>query len=100
MKALIDPRQSIFYVSAWEGNPPKPIYEFYPNSCRVCQVEPDDQTFVVGEPLFWTDCPDDIIADRWYYDSVTQQFIPVVETPPKLEQAASDQPSTSGTTTL
>lgn len=100
MKALIDPRQTVSYISGWVGNPQKAIFETYPNSCRVCQVEDDNQTFGVGEPLFWTDCPSDIVSDQWYYDSVTLQFIAVSEIPIKLNLAALDQPLSIGTTTI
>lgn len=100
MKALIDPNQPVSHCIGWEGTPPKPIYADYPNSSRVCEVVQDDQTFGVGEPLYWTDCPNDVVADQWYYDNVTLQFIPVGEAPPKPHQVAPDQPATTGTTTL
>ena len=55
MQALIDPRYN-----------------------RVCQIEPDDQTFPVAEPLFWTACPDDCTTQWTYVDG---QFIaPTPET--------------------
>lgn len=34
---------------------------------RVAQVE-DEELFFVVEPLFWTDCPDDLTADAKWYD--------------------------------
>ena len=33
---------------------------------RVAQVE--SQAFEVGNPLFWTSCADDVIADQFWYD--------------------------------
>jgi len=35
---------------------------------RVAQIEPNGQTFEVGAPLFWTECADDVIADKFWYD--------------------------------
>jgi len=49
MQALIDPRYN-----------------------RVCQIEPDDQTFPVAEPLFWTACPDNCTTEWTYVDG---QFV-------------------------
>ena len=37
-----------------------------PRFDRVCQIEPDDQTFPVAEPLFWTTCPDNCTTE-WTY---------------------------------
>lgn len=39
---------------------------------RVCQVETN--TFEVALPLFWVDCPDDIIADAYVYIQETNTF--------------------------
>jgi len=99
MKALISPSENpISYVSSWSSTtPPYPIYSQYPNSCRVAQVEPDDQIFPVGGDLFWTDCPDDCVADRWYYDTVTQQIIKIVDAP---KPVAGDQPVVTGAQTI
>ena len=103
MKALISPNEApIYYISGWgPGKPPKPIWTAYPNSCRLCQVEPDDQIFPVADPLFWTDCADDVVADMWYYDTATKQIFEIAPEPPfPLKEAAPDQPSTTGTTTI
>jgi hypothetical protein len=35
---------------------------------RVAQVEPDGQTFEVSQPLFWTSCADNVVADQFWYD--------------------------------
>ena len=43
---------------------------------RVAQVEPDGQTFPVGDPLFWTPCADNVVADVFYYDNVTAEILP------------------------
>lgn len=54
MKALISPNQDNFVV----------------------QVEPDDNTFEVAEPLYWTDCPDDCVAYQYQY--VDGQYVAYV----------------------
>ena len=93
MKAFIDPTTTVNYVSSWKaGNPPTPIYTVYPNSARVAQVEPDDQIFPIAEPYFWTDCADNVVADQFYYDTVTKVISPVVNAP---IPAAGDQPATT-----
>jgi hypothetical protein len=95
MKALIDPTTTVEYISSWKaGSPPTPIYSTYPNSARVAQVEPDDQTFPIAEPYFWTNCADNIVADQFYYDTVAQVINPIANAP---IIAASDQPGTTGT---
>lgn len=90
MKALISPNEApIYYISEWILNPrPKdipgkyiPVWNSYPNSCRVAEVEPDDKIFPVADPLFWTTCPDDCVADQWWYDTVTQTVQPIVNAP-------------------
>jgi hypothetical protein len=44
---------------------------------RVAQVEPEENIFSVADPLFWTDCADDVVADQFWYDPINQQIIPV-----------------------
>ena len=103
MKALISPNEApISYVASWTTTyPHQPITAIYPNSCRVAQVEPDDQTFPVADPLFWTDCADDVVADQWYYDTVTQTINLIVNAPKPITAApASEQPATTGTQTI
>ena len=98
MKALIDPTTTVQYISSWKaGNPPTPIYSTEPNSARVCQVEPDDQTFPIADPLFWTDCPDNCVADEWYY-STSEKIVYVITNAPI--PAADVQPKTTGTQTI
>ena len=67
--ALISPNEKpIEYVSGWtKDNPPQPILLPINNSCRVAQVE--NETFEVSEPLFWVTCADDVVADKWYYNT-------------------------------
>ena len=84
-KALIDPTSVQQHIIAWVLNPSPtldkpqkyiPVYEIYKNSARVCEVEESD--FPVAPPLFWTDCADDVVADKFYYDTITNQINPIV----------------------
>jgi hypothetical protein len=49
---------------------------------RVAQVEPDEQTFEVGAPLFWIPCADDVVADQFWYNPDIQLVIPNPLPPP------------------
>ena len=71
MKALISPDEQVI---DYQGN----VGE------RVAQVVPDDGTFPVGAPLFWTPCQDDCIADVWWYYQGTCQIKPVPPAPPEV----------------
>jgi hypothetical protein len=42
-------------------------YDGVPIGQRVAQVE--EIEFLVAPPLFWTNCPDDCVADLWYYSN-------------------------------
>lgn len=79
MKALIDPRFAVKYISSWIGKPLQPVYSFYENSARVCEVIETD--FPVADPLFWVDCDDTVIADQFWYDTVDGSIKPVVNAP-------------------
>lgn len=59
---------------------------------RVAQVSPDNEIFPVAPQLFWTDCPDDLLADQKWYDPADQQFKDFSQPEP-----APDQPVTTGT---
>jgi len=52
---------------------------------RIAQVEPTDQIFPVGEPLFWTECADDVIADQFWYDPTTKNIEPIPPVVPSAE---------------
>lgn len=99
MKSLIDPTQNVSRITSWTTVAPiTPIYEPYPNSARICQVEPDDAIFGVGEPLYWETCPDDCVADYFWCDLTTNTISKIDEAPPK--PLGTDQPNTTGTQTL
>jgi hypothetical protein len=52
-------------------------------SWRVAQVEPANKTFPVADPLFWVDCADDVVADRFIYDAFSETITAIpVPTPP------------------
>lgn len=91
MKALIDPTHIVSYISDWQKFQDKyyPVYTEIPNSARVCQIEPDDQTFGVAEPEFWESCSVEIVPDVYYYDMVSQQFILVPQPVPYPNQPIS-----------
>jgi hypothetical protein len=86
-KAIIDPNETpIQYISGWEETKPyQAIYSNYPNSCRVAEV--CDTEFEIASPLFWVDCADDVVADQFYFDTATNEILPIVNVPkPVLEQ--------------
>jgi hypothetical protein len=60
---------------------------------RVAQVVPDGGTFPVADTLFWTACPNYVVADQYWYDPADQQFKQVSET-------SLNQPTTTGAQTL
>jgi len=71
MKALISPNEisNYSYISSWNevNGVWEPVRSEILNCQRVAQVEPDNQTFPVAEPLYWFDCPDNCQADVWYF---------------------------------
>lgn len=91
-KAIIDPRQTVLYITGYDAQG-DPIFAVLPNSARVAEVT--DAEFPVAEPLFWVDCADDVVADRWYYDMVAQVCL-VVPAPP----SPPNQPVVEGAQTL
>lgn len=58
------------------------------------------QAFEVASPLFWVDCADDVVADKFWYDPATQscQLIPVPEPVDVVGDTA--QPISQGSQTL
>ena len=59
---------------------------------RVAQVEPQ-QTFYADMPLFWVDCSNDIIADRYWFNPESNQFV-------KFAEPETTQTHTQGTQDL
>jgi len=83
MKALISPNEGpIFHVASWtDATPPEPVVEAYPNSARVAQVEPDADIFPVADPMYWTDCPNETVADQWWCDTATNVVSKITNAP-------------------
>lgn len=99
-KALIDSQTSVQHIISWtEDKAPQPVYETYPNSCRVCEVV--DTPFEVCSTLFWVDCDDNVVADLYYYDSVAQTIKPVEDAQyPQQAVSTGPQPVSEGTQNL
>ena len=89
-KALIDTQTAITHIVGWTDEPdPKPIYETYPNSGRVCELV--DVAFEVHPSLIWADCADDVVADQYWYDSSDATIKPIENVPaPDPEQPDMD----------
>jgi len=77
MKALISTTEiaNVTWVTSWEEvTPPTDPVTYQPlttstieDTQRVAEVVADDATFEVYHTLIWVDCPDDCVADGWYY---------------------------------
>lgn len=81
MKALISLNELFIYtwVTSWKQEDGK----WVPNTTdsitdcqRVVGVEPDDKVFEVAQPLYWFDCPEDCVADEWYFKDNQVQIKP------------------------
>lgn len=70
-QALIDPTTTVQYVSSWRlvQNKYVPVYTTISNSARVAEVT--SNSFPVATPLFWVTCSPTVVADMYYYDTVT-----------------------------
>jgi hypothetical protein len=84
-KALISPNNTLIkHITSWVGTN-QPVFSTYPNSCRVAEV--CNMEFEVAPPLFWVDCDDSVVADQFYFDTVANEILPIVNVPPPvLEQ--------------
>lgn len=81
-KALISPNETVSYLSGWTSNKPyQPIYSVIADAARVAEI--CDVDFPIAPPLFWIDCADNVVADEWYYNKITQQLIPVPPPAPR-----------------
>lgn len=96
-KALINPNQNAYHIVSWtleKDGKYTPVRQMYENGFYVCEV--CDNEFPVCEPIFWTDCDDDIVAYEYYFDS-TDSLIKIIEDAPI---PVLEQPVSSGTQTL
>lgn len=104
MKALISPNEISPYIESWTYNTARnvwdPVFADVPDSWRVAQVQ--EETFEVAEPLFWTDCANDVVADEWYYQTSTGAILPIPAPAPipEVVPVASAQPAVTGAQTL
>ena len=89
MLALVNPNESVQYISGWVNN--RPVYEVLPNSQQVCQVVADGQEFPVAPPLIWVSCADEVSAYYWYFDAAGNQFLRVPDIPPVPEVTQLEQ---------
>jgi len=62
---------------------------------RIAEVK--SQSFEVAQPLFWVDCSDDVVADRFWYDPADQTIKPMPEPEPEADL---NQPISEGTQEL
>lgn len=71
MKALISPIEVFDYewIVSWNLVDGKyvPVKETILSCTRVAQVESDESIFDVAEPFFWAPCPENCVADEWYF---------------------------------
>lgn len=85
MQALINSLiENIQYISSWTSDGQGeylPNYSIYPNSCQICQIEPDANIFPVASPFFWEPCQDNVIAYEFYYDTVAKTINPIINAP-------------------
>lgn len=89
MLALVNPNESVQYISGWLNN--RPVFEVLPNSQQICQVVVDGQEFPVALPLVWVPCTDEVSAYYWYFDAANSQFLPVPDIPPVPEVTQLEQ---------
>jgi hypothetical protein len=65
---------------------------------RVAQVEDSANTFPVGDPYFWVDCADDVVADEFWYNPTNSTIYPLPEALLALEVNEPDMVTAYATT--
>jgi hypothetical protein len=65
-------------------SPTEQVYSYDGTLLGERVAETATTPFEVAPPLFWMACNDDVVADRWYYNTVnfTIDLIPVPPPPP------------------
>lgn len=65
-------------------SPTEQVYSYDGTLLGERVAETTTTPFEVAPPLFWMACNDDVVADRWYYNTVnfTIDLIPVPPPPP------------------
>jgi hypothetical protein len=56
-------------------SPDEKVYKYDGTYLGVRVAEVEVNTFPVADPLFWVSCADDVVADKFYYDTTTQTII-------------------------
>jgi hypothetical protein len=94
MKALIATKEIFdwIWISSWVFDEDvkiwNPVSSEIKNCQRVAQVEPDDKIFPVHNSLIWVTCPDNCVADEWYYKNEElnpkPQDVPMPATPVEI----------------
>jgi len=80
-------------------SPAEKIYDYGGNLLGERVAETTTSPFEVAPPLFWTACPDDVVADQWYYNPTTYQFLPVPPAP-RITASFTPNPATAGVATV
>lgn len=81
MKCLVSPTEPVININTGEQI-----------GWRVAEVK--QEPFEVGEPMFWYDCADAVVADVFYYDTAMRMIKPTPELIPP------EQPVQSGAVNL
>lgn len=81
-QALISPLEQIQQVKDWikVDNKWMPVFTVIPDSARI--AETTENPFEVAEPLFWVECQNNIIADKYYYNLISREIILVPDPVP------------------
>jgi len=62
---------------------------------RVAQVEPDNSTFPVTDPMYWLSCDANVVADQYYFDTSSNTI-----KPKPVIANSNTQPKSTGTQTI
>jgi len=71
-------------------NQPCMSYDDPPVELGYTVVEVADNEFPVSSPLFWNDCPDGVVAYRFYWSDGSFYLVPK---PPKTDELETSSPS-------
>jgi hypothetical protein len=95
MNSLIDPTTNVRYVSNWTLASDKksynPVFSIYENSARVCEVV--EIVFEIAEPLFFVNCDSNVVADMYWYNTVTTEILEIVNAEYPVIPPAEVQPT-------
>lgn len=91
--AMISPDEPRNYQTGWDESGARPTPIMDGNGWRVAQIVPVGQTFAMGEPIFWTECADEISQDTYVYNPDDQQFYLAQW---ELPASSTEQPATNG----